>query len=75
MTTKAKLKADYIANLQNTYPYYAPGSRALELANLAVDRTLAGELNLQGDQWLRTLRDNGLSIYITRKALAELPAE
>lgn len=71
--TKAKLKTDYIAALQAKYDFYIPGSRAYAMAHLAVNQTLAGRMNLQGECWFQVLRDNGLSIHITRRELAALP--
>lgn len=71
--TKTKLKADYIANLQATYPFYTEGSKPLALANLAADAALAGKTKLEGDCWFATLRANNLQKATTLKMLAALP--
>jgi hypothetical protein len=74
MTSKATLKARYIANLQATYPFYVEGSRPLQLANEAADAALAGTLKLKGECWDKALKECGLPKGITLKALAGLEA-
>jgi hypothetical protein len=48
---KKAIKNLYIRKLQSTYDFYQEGSRPLELANLAAERALAGDLKLEGDSW------------------------
>ncbi len=71
--TKSKIKADYIANLQATYPFYTEGSRPLQHANEAADQALAGKIELKGECWYAALRSNNLQKAITRRMLADLP--
>lgn len=59
---KAKIKAAYIAALKKTYPdIYTPESRALNLAGMAADKALAGEMLLKGECWSAALEE------VTRK--------
>jgi hypothetical protein len=73
MTTKTQLRDAYIARLQATYDWYVDGSRPLALAHAAVTEALSGGLKLDGLCWNQALRECGLSTFITRKALSELP--
>lgn len=72
---KSKIKAAYLRKLLETYPaIYTPGSRALALANKAVDRALLGEIKLEGICWLGALEEVTGRAKWTKKALAELEA-
>ena len=73
MTTKAAIKASYIANLKATYAFYLDGSKPLVLAIVAADRALAGKIKLEGDCWYKALADNGMQKASTMKMLAALP--
>lgn len=74
MATKSKIKADYLANLQETYPFYFEGSRPLSLANEAIDAALNGTMKLKGASFDKALKDNGINPKsYTLKQLAALP--
>lgn len=73
MTTKAKLKAAYIAALKRNYSFYIEGSKPLELAHIAIDKALSGKMRLQGDSFDEALKESGLPKNITLKALSQLP--
>jgi hypothetical protein len=71
--TKASIRDAYIRILQVRYPFYTEGSKPLELAYLAADKALTGQVKLEGECWELALGQHGLPKRITLKALKELP--
>lgn len=71
---KAAIKDAYIAKLQQHYPtLYLPGSRPLDLAVMAADQALRGQLALRGECWSAAVEDvTGLTRW-TMADLAGLP--
>lgn len=71
---KAAIKDAYIAHLQQAYPtLYPSGSRPLELAGLAADQALRGQLNLKGECWSAAVTGVTGWTRWTMSALAGLP--
>lgn len=71
---KDAIKTAYIAKLQQAYPtLYLRGSRPLELAEMAADQALRGQLNLKGECWSAAVTDVTGWTRWTMAMLAELP--
>lgn len=71
---KAAIKDAYIAKLREAYPTtYPSGSRSLELAGLAADQALRGQLNLKGECWSAAVQDVTGWTRWTMASLAGLP--
>lgn len=72
-TTKAKIRKDYIELLQSEFDFYTAGSRALDLAHVAVDAALDGTMKNHGKLWQQVLIANGLPKAASLKVLQALP--
>lgn len=71
---KAAIKTAYIAKLQHTYPtLYLPGSKPLQLAEIAADNALSGRLKLEGECWTWAIRKVTGHKSMTMRDLANLP--
>lgn len=75
--TKLEIRHHYLNNLERIYAGkvdYSSGSRPRELAIMAADKALAGQIRLEGQAWFEALALAGLPKSATRAQIAALPA-